>query len=42
MDVDPVTNFWDFGGLNETGYENPWRYGNKMTPFDKKVNTFDI
>ncbi|XP_018018860.2 beta-1,3-glucan-binding protein-like [Hyalella azteca] len=37
LKVDPGTNFWDFGGLASSGYENPWRYGTKMAPFDKEV-----
>lgn len=36
LTVDPGTNFWDFGGLESSGYENPWQYGSKMSPFDKE------
>lgn len=36
MTVDPVTNFWDFGGLGAE-YDNPWVAGEKMAPFDQKV-----
>lgn len=39
MTVDPVTNFWDFGGLTG-GYDNPWVAGEKMAPFDQKVRLF--
>lgn len=40
--VDPGTNFWDYGGLETTGYENPWRYGSKMAPFDQDASPFDF
>ncbi|XP_018014472.1 beta-1,3-glucan-binding protein [Hyalella azteca] len=38
LTVDPGTNFWDFGGLASSGFENPWRYGSKMSPFDKEFH----
>jgi len=38
LNVDPGTNFWDFAGLETSGYENPWRYGTKMAPFDQQFS----
>lgn len=36
--IDPGSGgFWEFGGFNDAGVENPWRYGSKMAPFDEKV-----
>ncbi|KAK8406559.1 hypothetical protein O3P69_007285 [Scylla paramamosain] len=33
--IDPVTNFWDFAGLDNS-IDNPWISGGKMSPFDQK------
>lgn len=35
--IDPVTNFWDFAGLDDS-IDNPWITGDKMAPFDRKVD----
>lgn len=32
--ADPGTNFWDYGGWGDQ-YDNPWRAGTKMSPFDQ-------
>ena len=37
MTIDPTTNFWDFAGMDDT-LDNPWRSGDKMAPFDQKVD----
>ncbi|MPD00476.1 Beta-1,3-glucan-binding protein [Portunus trituberculatus] len=34
--IDPVTNFWNFAGLDDS-IDNPWTSGSKMAPFDQKV-----
>nr|ADK77876.1 lipopolysaccharide and beta-1,3-glucan binding protein [Portunus trituberculatus] len=33
--IDPVTNFWNFAGLDDS-IDNPWTSGSKMAPFDQK------
>ncbi|XP_069170701.1 beta-1,3-glucan-binding protein [Procambarus clarkii] len=33
--VDPGTNFWEFGGFDNS-LDNPWKAGSKMAPFDQK------
>lgn len=36
--VDPGPDgFWKFSGLDETTYDNPWREGSRMAPFDQEV-----
>ncbi|XP_014665918.1 PREDICTED: uncharacterized protein LOC106807919 [Priapulus caudatus] len=33
--VDPTTNFFDYGGWNGKGLDNPWQGRAKMAPFDQ-------
>ncbi|XP_047498880.1 beta-1,3-glucan-binding protein-like [Penaeus chinensis] len=35
LEVDPGTNFWDFGSFGDQ-IDNPWSTGSKMAPFDQE------
>lgn len=43
LNIDPGNSFWELGGLDSIGdIDNPWAAGEKMAPFDKKVNCLYI
>ena len=38
-ELDPGTNFWDYGNFSEFGNpDNPWAGREKMAPFDQEVH----
>lgn len=37
----PANGFWEMGGF-PSNFNNPWRFGTKMAPFDEEVESADF
>ena len=42
MDVDPGTNFYEYGNFTDINAYNPWLGSDKMAPFDRDVSLWNI